>query len=129
MPLQFVRVFWPYELILRRVVIPLLVVMTLGWSYFSAVRVQRTVPRVKTLTTEEGQQVSFDKETYQFRELTKRLSLQEPWPSGSQLQQAFQRYGLDQNTPGRVVPVEIASNVYLVGQDRQIGRASCRERV
>jgi glyoxylase-like metal-dependent hydrolase (beta-lactamase superfamily II) len=68
--------------------------------------------------TEEGQQVAFDKETFQFRELTKRLPIQEPWPSGQRLQQAFQRYGLDRNTPSRVVPVEIAANVYLVGQDR-----------
>jgi glyoxylase-like metal-dependent hydrolase (beta-lactamase superfamily II) len=87
------------------------------WSYFSAVRPQPVVP-VSCITTEEGQQVAFDKETYQFRELAKRLPIQEPWTWGPKLQQALQRFGLDQNTPRRVVPAEIATNVYLVGQDR-----------
>jgi len=88
------------------------------WSYFSAVRPQPKAVPVSPIMTEEGQQVAFDKGTFQFRELTKRLPIQAPWPSGQQLQQAFQRYGLDRNTPSRVVPVEIAANVYLVGQDR-----------
>src|SRR5207249_11805701 len=88
------------------------------WSYYAANRPQPSAVPVSFSTTEEGQRVAFDKGTFQSRELTKRLPIQEPWPSGQQLQQAFQRYGLDRNTPARVVPVEIAANVYLVGQDR-----------
>jgi metallo-beta-lactamase class B len=90
----------------------------LAWSYFSAVHPQPRVVPVSSIATEEGQRVAFDRETYQFRELTKQLPIQEPWPSGSQLPQAFKRFGLDRNVPSRVVPVEIVPSVYLVGQDR-----------
>ncbi len=83
----------------------------LGWA-------QRSVPAVSDITTEEGQRVAFDQGTYQARELTKRLPLEEAWPSGPAMRQALQRYGLDQNTPARVVPAEIARGVYLVGQQR-----------
>jgi hydroxyacylglutathione hydrolase len=102
----------------RRLIVAAFFGVALAWSYFSAVRPQPRVVPVSSIATEDGQRVAFDKETYQFRELTKQLPIQEPWPSGQQLPQAFQRYGLDRNAPSRVVPVEIAPNVYLVGQDR-----------
>ncbi len=83
----------------------------LGWA-------QRKVPEVSATITEEGQRVAFDHSTYQFRELTKKLPLQEAWPRGPALREALERYGLHQNTPARQVPVEIARGVYLVGQER-----------
>jgi glyoxylase-like metal-dependent hydrolase (beta-lactamase superfamily II) len=73
---------------------------------------------MSTITTEEGQKVAFDRGTFQIRELTKRVPPQEAWPGGAALRQALERYGLNQNTPARVVPVEIAPGVYLVGQER-----------
>ncbi len=84
----------------------------LGWA-------QRSVPPVATVTTEEGQRVAFDRGTFQFRELTKRLPPQEPWPGGPAARQALERYGLAQDAPARAVPVELARGVYLVGQERQ----------
>lgn len=102
----------------RRFVIVPLFGVAFVWSYFSAVRPQPGAVPVSYILTEEGQQVAFDKGTYQYRELTKRLPIREPFPSGPQLQQAFQRYGLDRNPPSRVVPAAIAPNVYVVGQDR-----------
>lgn len=76
------------------------------------------MPAVSTLITEEGQRVAFDRGTYQIRELTKRLPPQEPWPTGGAMHPALDRYGLNQYAPARVVPVEIAGGVYLVGQER-----------
>jgi hypothetical protein len=44
------------------------------------------VPPVSAITTEEGQRVAFDRSTYQFRELTKKLPPQRSrgvrWPGG-----------------------------------------------
>lgn len=79
---------------------------------------QWRVPPVSTITTEEGQRVAFDRGTYQFRELTKKLPPQEPWPTGPAARQALERYGLTQNLPDRVAPSQIARGVYLVGQER-----------
>ena len=84
----------------------------LGWA-------QQQIAPISGVTTEEGQRVSFDRGTYQSRELTKRLPLQEPWPGGAAARPALERYGLHQNTPNRVVPAMIARGVYLVGQERQ----------
>ena len=102
----------------RRFLLAPLFLSALGWSYFFQSPAQRRVVAVSPTTTEEGQRVAFDKDTYQLRELAKKLPPQEPWPAGSDLQQAFQRLGLDRNPPARLVPAEIAPNVYLVGQDR-----------
>jgi glyoxylase-like metal-dependent hydrolase (beta-lactamase superfamily II) len=83
----------------------------LGWA-------QRSVPPVSAITTEEGQRVAFDRGTYQFRELTKKLPPQEPWPAGPAARQALERFDITKNLPERVVPVQIARGVYLVGQER-----------
>ena len=83
----------------------------IGWA-------AQRVPPVSTITTEEGQRVAFDRGTYQMRELTKRVPPQDPWPSGSAMRETLERYGLNQNLPARVVPVEIARGVYLIGQER-----------
>jgi len=101
----------------RSVVVPLFV-FALGWSYFSAIRPQVEIPSISTMVTEEGQRVAFDSSTFQPRELTKRLPLSQPWPAGQEFEQALHRLELDRNAPSRVVPVEIAAKVYLVGQDR-----------
>jgi metallo-beta-lactamase class B len=103
----------------HRLVIASLFLVVFGWSYLSAVQEQHSVAPVTAVTTEEGQRVAFDKETYQFRELAKRLPIQEPWPSSRQeMEKAIQRFGLDRNPYTRTLPVRIAPDVYLVGQDR-----------
>jgi len=88
----------------------------LAWSAMP----QRRVVPVKPILTEEGQLVVFDRVTWQYRELAKRLPLDDAWPSGAAVGQALARYGLDRNTPEKAIPVpaEIAPDVYLVGQDR-----------
>lgn len=96
----------------RRVIAGLLFAALLGWA-------QLQVPRVATLTTEEGQRVAFDESTYRLRELAKRLPLEEPWPAGEALRQTLARYGLDRDAPRLQVPVELARGVYLVGQERR----------
>jgi glyoxylase-like metal-dependent hydrolase (beta-lactamase superfamily II) len=70
------------------------------------------------MATEEGQRVAFDQSTFQSRELSKRLPPSQPWPAGQAFEQVLRRFGLDRNTPSRIVPVEIAAKVYLVGQDQ-----------
>jgi glyoxylase-like metal-dependent hydrolase (beta-lactamase superfamily II) len=95
----------------RRLASGVLFAGLLSWAQFR-------VPRVATLTTEEGQSVAFDESTYQLRELAKRLPLDEPWPAGATLRQALERYGLERGAPRRQIPVELAGGVYLVGQER-----------
>jgi glyoxylase-like metal-dependent hydrolase (beta-lactamase superfamily II) len=71
------------------------------------------------LVTDENQRVAFDQTIWQFRELAKVLPLDEPWPRGApQLQAAFAKYGLNQATPPKVLPIpaRLARDVYLVGQ-------------
>jgi len=99
----------------RRVLILLLFLMGIAWAY------QATVPPLgPVLTTEEGQPVVFDRFTWQYRELPKKLPLSEPWPTGAEMQQALVRFGLNDKTPPRAIPVpaRIATDLYLVGQDR-----------
>ena len=95
----------------RRFLLLGLFALLLGWA-------QQSVAPVSAITTEEGQRVSFDQGTYQLRELTKKLPPEEPWPRGPAMKEALARYGLDRNTPARVVPAQIARDVYLVGQER-----------
>jgi len=102
----------------HRLVIASLFLMGFGWSFLSAVQESHSVTAVSTVMTEEGQRVAFDKETYQFRELTKRLPVLDPWPSGRELERAIERFGLNRRPSIRTVPVRIAATVYLVGQDR-----------
>ena len=98
----------------RRIPALALFLIALAWSY------QNSIEPVKPLRTEDGQQVVFDRITWQLRELSKKVPPQEAWPSGAALQEAFARYGLDRNTPPKAIPVpaRITSDVYLVGQDR-----------
>jgi metallo-beta-lactamase class B len=103
---------------IQRGIIASLFLFVLGWSYLSAVTPRAEIAPISTITTEEGQQVAFDQSTFQARELAKRLPLSQPWPAGRGFEQALQGFGLDRNTPSRVVPVEIAPAVFLVGQDR-----------
>jgi glyoxylase-like metal-dependent hydrolase (beta-lactamase superfamily II) len=92
--------------------------LCLGWSY------QRSVPAVVPVITEEGQPVVFAKRNWQMRELAKRLPLDEPWPTGSQVSKVLQQYGLDQTTLSDTIPkpARIMNDVYLVGQDRFTNR-------
>ena len=92
----------------------------LVWSYFSIARADRGVPPVNPIRTEEGQMVVFDRGTWQSRELTKKLPLDQPWPSAAAMTKALAQYGLDKNPPPQAIPVpaHIAGDVYLVGQDR-----------
>ena len=78
-------------------------------------------PARKTLapsTTEEGQQVIFDRYTWQRRELCKRLPLSEPYPAweGPAIEAAFKRFGLaDTAVPVAIpTPSQITADVYLV---------------
>ena len=87
----------------------------LGWAF------ENTMPPIHpVLTTEEGQQVAFDRFTWQWRELAKKVDVSEPWPSGQAMQEAFKKYGLAENPPPDAIPVpaRITSDIYLVGQDR-----------
>lgn len=105
----------------RRVALAPVFVAGLGWAYFATDGAEPPVPPVKAIVSEEGQLVVFDRRTFQFRELSKRLPLQDPWPASDELTKAFERYGLNQNAPrepNALVPVQIAEGVYLVGQDR-----------
>jgi glyoxylase-like metal-dependent hydrolase (beta-lactamase superfamily II) len=90
----------------------------LGWSYFAAG--PSAVSPVRPLLTEEGQQVVFDRGTFQRRELSKRLPLEDAWPVATEMVKALARYGLDEVKLARAIPVpaRIATGVYLVGQDR-----------
>ncbi len=103
---------------IRRAIVNSLFLFLLGWSYVSAVPPRGEVAPISTVTTEEGQHVAFDQSTFQARELAKRLPIDQAWPAGETFEQALQRFGLDHNTPSRLVPAEIAPAVYLVGQDR-----------
>jgi glyoxylase-like metal-dependent hydrolase (beta-lactamase superfamily II) len=92
----------------------------LSWTYFATGASSHNAAPVKPLLTEEGQQVVFDRGTFQSRELAKRLPLQDAWPMGRERERALERFGLAQiNLAGTVpVPARITSDVYLVGQDR-----------
>ena len=97
----------------RWIVVPIFL-SALGWAFES------TIPTIHpVLTTEEGQQVVFDRFTWQHRELAKKLPASETWPIGKAMQDVLQRYGLTENTPPAAIPVpaRITSDVYLVGQD------------
>ena len=85
-----------------------------------ALAYQRTVAPVVPILTEEGRRVVFDQRTWQMRELAKRLPPEEPWPTGAEIPKALERFGLHQDTPPKSIPVpaRIASDLYLVGQDR-----------
>ena len=100
----------------RRIALMAAFVAALAWSYSP----QKSISPVKPILTEEGQLVVFDRITWQLRELAKRLPADLPWPGGAEMQKALARYSLDRDTPERAIPVpaQIASGVYLVGQDR-----------
>jgi glyoxylase-like metal-dependent hydrolase (beta-lactamase superfamily II) len=86
----------------------------LGWAF------EISIPPIHpVLTTEEGQQVVFDRFTWQYRELAKKLPASETWPTGQTMQDVLKRYGLSENAPAAAIPVpaRITSDVYLVGQD------------
>lgn len=67
--------------------------------------------------TEEGQRVIYDRYTWQMRELSKRLPLDQPWPAQVELGAFFAKYGMDKTGPAGDIPVplKISPNVYLVG--------------
>ena len=96
-----------------RIVLAPAFLLCLGWSY------QRSVPAVVPVVTEEGQPVVFAKRNWQMRELSKRLPLDEPWPTGAQVSKMLQRYGLDRTTLADTIPkpARIVNDIYLVGQD------------
>lgn len=76
-------------------------------------------PPIASVLTDENQRVAFDQTIWQFRELAKKLPLEQPWPRGAQeLQVALAKHGLNQQTPPKAIamPVTIARDVYLVGQ-------------
>lgn len=96
----------------RWVVFPVFLA-ALGWAFESTI-----APIHPMVTTEEGQQVVFDRYTWQHRELTKKLPVSEPWPND--MKDTLQRYGLVENAPSQAIPVpaRITSDIFLVGQDR-----------
>lgn len=68
----------------RLVVAPLFLI-AFAWA------AQRNIAPVKPLLTEEGQLVVFDKGTYQDRELTKRIPVDEAWPRGQAFERALEK--------------------------------------
>lgn len=77
---------------------------------------QAVAPSLVHEVTEEGQHVIFDLYTWQRRELSKKLPLDQPWPDDEHLPSFLAKYGL--NGTGRVehipVPSIILPNIYLV---------------
>lgn len=72
-------------------------------------------PQLPTATTEEGQTIIYDDYTWQRRELTKKLPLDQPWPKESDIHAVFQRFGLDKPAVQYVfAPARITRDVYLV---------------
>lgn len=93
----------------------------LGSALTGAAVAGAEVPTRKSLApmiTEEGQQVIFDRYTWQRRELCKRLPLSEPYPAweGPAIEAAFKRFGLaDTAVPIAIpTPSQITADVYLV---------------
>jgi glyoxylase-like metal-dependent hydrolase (beta-lactamase superfamily II) len=81
----------------------------------------QTVPPLPGIRTEEGQLVAFQRMTYQQRELSKVLPLDQPWPSGPELGKALERYALKRDTlqPTQPMPSQIFADIYLVGQEHR----------
>ena len=106
---------------LTRLLVTSALAATVAIATWSMAQVARpTVPRIRAVTTEEGQQVVFDQTIWQMRELTKKLPLAEAWPkNGQAMQVALAQHGLNQHMPTKAIPVpaEIARDVYLVGQE------------
>jgi glyoxylase-like metal-dependent hydrolase (beta-lactamase superfamily II) len=77
---------------------------------------QQRGPALTIQETEEGQAVVYDAYTWQRRELTKRLPLNEAWPSEATITEQFKRFGLDHppQPPSIPVPSVIMRDVYLV---------------
>ena len=95
----------------RWMIVPIFLA-ALGWAFES------TIPAIHpVLTTEEGQRVAFDRFTWQYRELTKKLPVSERWPE--HVQDALKTFGLMDDAPAEAIPVpaRITSDIYLVGQD------------
>lgn len=103
----------------RLAILPLFLLAGAG-AWFATSGAQQSVPPVSPIPTEEGQLVVFNKSTWQMRELTKRIPLNDSWPQGQEMERALERFGLTRNTPAEHIPVpaQIAPDVYLVGQDR-----------
>ena len=117
----------PYEVAItmslvfsRRYILAPAFVFGRGWSSFQSAGAQRSVEPVKPLVTEEGQLVVFDGGTWQLRELSKKLPLNEPWPQGAGMSKTLERFELVLKPPEQPIPMPavIAKDVYLVGQDR-----------
>lgn len=81
---------------------------------------KRDVASVNPILTEEGQRVLFPRGVWQMRELAKQLPLGEAWPRRADMPKALARFGLDRDAPEPHIPMpaQIASGVYLVGQER-----------
>ncbi|MEO8658352.1 MAG: MBL fold metallo-hydrolase [Bryobacteraceae bacterium] len=102
----------------RRLILASIFVVLLVSGYGLATAQGRPA-RVRALLTEEGQHVVFDRFTWQFRELTKQIPPDQPWPTGEDLQNSLSKHGLKDGAPEQAIPVpaEIERDVYLVGQD------------
>jgi glyoxylase-like metal-dependent hydrolase (beta-lactamase superfamily II) len=101
----------------RRFVLVPLFGLALAGSYHSASR----VARLTGIRTDEGQLVAFDRDSYNGRELAKKLPLDEPWPKGgADREKVYRRFGLDPNAAPKtpLIPSQIIGDVYLVGQGR-----------
>jgi len=71
----------------------------LGWGS------PQSVPQLVPVLTEEGQQVVFRQPPWQYRELAKRLPLEEPRPAqGEEMKKALVRFGLDRDAPPFQIP-------------------------
>jgi glyoxylase-like metal-dependent hydrolase (beta-lactamase superfamily II) len=79
----------------------------------------KDVPSLATQTTEEGQTVIYDRYTWQRRELSKRLPINEVWPDEAKIGAAFKRFKLDATPiPAALpLPARIMTDVYLVNTE------------
>lgn len=69
--------------------------------------------------TEEGQSVIYDRYTWQRRELTKRLPIDEAWPNDFDIAKQFTRFNLaNPPIPAKLqLPAKIMTDIYLVNTD------------
>jgi glyoxylase-like metal-dependent hydrolase (beta-lactamase superfamily II) len=85
----------------------------------AAATAAKTVPTLPVQVTEEGQSVIYDTYTWQRRELTKRLPIEEAWPNDFDIAKQFTRFNL--NTPPipakLPLPAKIMTDIYLVNTE------------
>lgn len=86
-------------------------------SVAATARGEGEISPLPSSVTEEGQRVVFDGYSWQRRELTKRLPLDQPWPVEDDIGAVLSKYGLDKIPIPATIPTPalIVPGVYLVG--------------